>query len=226
MLEVELGVVEVEGVVVVVTVVAVVVVGVVGMVVSGIGVVVAGVVVGVVVVVVLSVVVVVVLVVIVVVVSESVVVSEGVVVVVLVVVGLLGSSPGPSQELVNSLGDVGSEETSAVADWQISETSYFTNTHPGTARHGSQSNVGLQSGVEGVVVVAALEGVGLDGVVLGGVEGESVGKAIVWHPRARQTRKYPSMMVVRLSLSLSISDHYQIALVWSGLKISGSELCE
>lgn len=199
MLEVELGVVEVEvveveGDVVVVTVVAVVVVGVVGvvgMVVSGIGVVVTGVVVGVVVV--LSVVVVVVLVVIVVVVvSESVVVSEGVVVVVLVVVGLLGSSPGPSQELVNSLGDTGSEETSAVADWQISETSYFTNTHPGTARHGSQSNVGLQSGVEGVV--AALEGVGLDGVVLGGVEGESVGRAIVWHPRARQTRKYPSMM--------------------------------
>jgi len=84
--------------------------------------------------------------------------------------------------------------------------------------------MGLQAGVVGVVV--GLGGVGLDGVVLGGVEGESVGRAIVWHPRARQTRKYPSMMVVRLSLSLSISEHYQISLVWSGLTVSGSKLCE
>merc|ERR1719318_159737 len=29
---------------------------------------------------------------------------------------------------------------------------------------------------------------------------KSVGRAKVWHPRARQTRKYPSMMVVRLFL--------------------------
>jgi len=119
-LEVELGVVDVEGVVdgvvvVVVTVVAVVVVGVVGMVVSGIGVVVVGGVVGVVVVVVLSVVVVVVVLVVIVVVV-SVVVSEGA-----VVVGLLGSSPEPLQVLVNSLGDTGSEETSAEADWQTSD---------------------------------------------------------------------------------------------------------
>jgi len=211
-LEVELGVVDVEGVVdgvvvVVVTVVGVVVVGVVGMVVSGLGVVVIGVVVGVVEVVVLIVVVLVVMVV--VVVFGSVVVSEGV-----VVVGLLGSSPGPSQDLKNSLGDTGSEDTSADTDWQTSDSSsYFTNTQPGTARHGSQSLVGLQSavvGVEGVIVVV------LDGVVLGGVEGVSVGRAKVWHPRARQNRKYPSMMVVRLFLTLSISQHYQIALVWSG----------
>jgi len=216
-LEVELGVVDVEGVVdgvvvVVVTVVGVVVVGVVGMVVSGLGVVVIGVVVGVVEVVVLIVVVLVVMVV--VVVFGSVVVSEGV-----VVVGLLGSSPGPSQDLKNSLGDTGSEDTSADTDWQTSDSSsYFTNTQPGTARHGSQSLVGLQSaevGVEGAIVVV-LDGVVLGGVVLGGVEGVSVGRAKVWHPRARQSRKYPSMMVVRLFLSLSISQHYQIALVWSG----------
>ena len=63
-------------------------------------------------------------------------------------------------------------------------TSYFTNTHPGTARHGSQSDRGLQS----VVVLVGLEGVGLGGVVLGGVEGGSAGRAIVWDLEHRKNK--------------------------------------
>ena len=61
--------------------------------------------------------------------------SEGV-----VVVGLLGSSSGPSHDLVNSFGDTWSVETSVETDWQISVTSYCTNMHPGIARHGPQSS--------------------------------------------------------------------------------------
>jgi hypothetical protein len=131
--------------------------------------------------------------------------------------------------------------------WWWEFTSYFTNIHPGTARHGSQSFMGLQAGVVGVVVVVGLEGVGLDGVVLGGVEGESVGRAIVWHLGCTNY-DYSSKIVIydvnspksqtdqKISkhdggeavvfLSMSISDHYQISLVWSGLPVSGSKLCE
>jgi len=165
---------------VVVVGVVVVVVGIVGVVVSGIGVVI--VVVVIVVVVVVSVVVDAVVVVVsagvVVVVSEElvVVVSAGVVV-------MTGSSPDPEQSSVvlNSLGVTGSEDTASVTSWQVSEvSSYLTNMQPVTATHASQSRLGLQ--------------VGLLGVVLGGVDGGSVGRARVWQPRARQSRMYPSMV--------------------------------
>merc|ERR1712106_780209 len=178
----DVDVVVVDGLLVAVVVgVVVVVVGIVGVVVSGIGVVI--VVVVIVVVVVVSVVVDTVVVVVsagvVVVVSEElvvVVVSAGVVV-------MTGSSPDPEQSSVvlNSLGVTGSEDTASVPSWQVSEvSSYLTNMQPVTATHASQSRLGLQ--------------VGLLGVVLGGVDGGSVGRARVWQPRARQSRMYPSMV--------------------------------
>merc|ERR1712128_36276 len=142
-----------------------------------------GLLVGVVGVVVSGIVVVIVVVVIVVVVVVSVVVDAGVVVVSAGVVVMTGSSPDPEQSSVvlNSLGVTGSEETASVTSWQVSEvSSYLTNMQPVTATHASQSRLGLQ--------------VGLLGVVLGGVDGGSVGRARVWQPRARQSRMYPSMV--------------------------------
>jgi len=189
--------------------VVVVVVGaavVVVVVVSGVGVIV-------VVVVVTVVVLVVVVVVVVLVVVSEVVVSGGAEVVV-VVVGSgsgVGSSPEEGQDSVFLI-TVGSTESwlISLSNSQTSDISlYFTNTHPSTARHASQSASALHDGGAEVVDVV------LAGVVLGGVEG---GRAQTWQPMTNPRRRYPSMLTRKSCVSVtallseylpaSLSPHY------------------